>query len=329
MFTSFYSLVGVEPSLETFSLLALAYLNGGKRGTAIKSLAKLPQWDQVAQSIYKSFISEALKAGDNQKAENLFTIVRSRCHPSPEITGMILMNYGKTGRIEMGMKLYEEVVTSGMESNPVTHSAMVYLCTRSKKYFNNALTFYEQMSLLNFPMHLRVHNYMLQGCAKVADLDRAISIWNNLIEKSSIDPKLKPNEFSLSSILWALASVETGETKLSKRDFHYEMDQWDLVKIATDIYRQGTAIIPLNSHHSNAYLAVLTDNLAVEQAEHLFHNEMRDNCKRTEHSYELMFKMYDSLRNYEKTLELKVKMHSENLIVPFEGWRAMIRTAAL
>ena len=317
----------MEPSGESFSLLALAYLNGGKRGTAIKCLSKVPEWGQVAQTIYKSFISEALKSGDNEKAENLFSIVKSRCIPSPELTGMILMNYGKTGRVEMGIKLYHEIIASGMEPNPVTHSAMVYLCSKSKAHYTKATAFYDQMALFNFPMHLRVHNYMLQGCSKVADLDRAMKIWNKLID--STDPKLKPNEFSLSSILWVLASIETVETKLSKRDFHYDMDKNDLVQMATDIYRQGTAIIQPNSHLSNGYLAVLTDNLAVEKAEHLFHNETVDNCKRTEHSYELMFKMYDELRDYDKTRALKVKMDSENLIVPFEGWRAMIRTAAL
>lgn len=217
-----------------------------------------------------------------------------------------------------------------MEPNPVTHSAMIFLCTRSKRHFETAVNFFDQMSLLKFPIHLRVHNYMLQGCAKVADLDRAMTIWNGLIEKSLSDPRLKPNEFSLSSILWALASVETSESKLSKREFHYEMDQKDLVTLATDIYRLGTSIIQTNSHLANGYLAVLTDNRAIEQAENFFHNEMmQSNCKRTEHSYELMFKMYDGLRDFEKTRNLKAQMDSENLVVPFEGWRAMIRTAAL
>lgn len=229
----------------------------------------------------------------------------------------------------MGMKLYNELVASGMEPNPVTHSAVIYLCTRSKRHFETAVSFYEQMELLKFPINLRVHNYILQGCAKVADLDRAISIWNGLIEKSLTDPKLKPNEFTFSSILWALASVETPETKLSKREFHYEMDRKELLSLAGDIYRRGTEIVQTNSHLANGYLAVLTDNLAVEQAENFFHNEMVANCKRTEHSYELMFKMYDGLRDFGKTRELKSKMDSENLVVPFEGWRAMIRTAAL
>lgn len=229
----------------------------------------------------------------------------------------------------MGIKLYREIVASGMEPNPVTHSAMIYLCSRSKNYFETAIKFYDQMNLLNFPIHLRVHNYMIQGCSKAADLDRAMTIWNNLIDKSMTDPKLKPNEFSLSSILWALASVETSELKLSKREFHYEMESKDLIKLATDIYRQGTSIIKPNSHLSNGYLAVLTDNLAVEKAEDFFHNEMIGDCKRTEHSYELMFKMYDTLRDFDKTLQLKTKMDSEQVIVPFEGWRAMIRTAAL
>lgn len=227
----------------------------------------------------------------------------------------------------MGLKLYKEIVASGMEPNPVTHSAIIYLCTRSKRHFETAKSFYDQMNLLNFPIHLRVHNYMIQGCSKAADLDRAMAIWNDLIDKSMTDPKLKPNEFSLSSILWALASVETSQSKLSKRDFHYEMESKDLVKMATDIYRQGTSIIKPNSHLSNGYLAVLTDNLEVEKAEDFFHNEMIGG--RTEHSYELMFKMYDSLRDLDKTIQLKSQMESEKLVVPFEGWRAMIRTAAL
>jgi pentatricopeptide repeat protein len=227
----------------------------------------------------------------------------------------------------MGLKLYREIVSSGMEPNPVTHSAMIYLCTRSKRSFESAISFYDQMKLLNFPIHLRVHNYMIQGCSKVADLDRAITIWNNLIDKCLTDPKLKPNEFSLSSILWTFASVETLQLKLSKRDFHYELDGQNLVNLATEIYRQGTSIMKTNGHLSNGYLAVLTDNLVVEKAEDFFNNEMIE--IRTEHSYELMFKMYDSLRNFDKTNQLKIQMDSENIVVPFEGWRAMIRTAAL
>lgn len=85
----------MEPSSETLSYLALAYLNGGRRGTSIKCLSKIPQWGQVAQTIYKSFISECLKRGESERAENLYTLVRSRCLPSPELTGLMLMNYGK------------------------------------------------------------------------------------------------------------------------------------------------------------------------------------------------------------------------------------------
>ena len=83
----------------------------------------------------------------------------------------------------MGLKLYKEIVSSGMEPNPVTHSAMIYLCTRSKIYFDSAVNFYDQMKLLNFPIHLRVHNYMIQGCSKAAELERAWAIWNNLIDE--------------------------------------------------------------------------------------------------------------------------------------------------
>ena len=235
----------------------------------------------------------------------------------------------------MGLKFYEEIVASGMEPNPVTHAAMIYVCSRSKKYFDRAIKFYDQMTLLNFPIHLRVHNYMLQGCGKVSDLERAISIWNGLLEKSLHDSRLQPNEFSLSAVLWALASVETSESKISKRDFHYkfegdsENENESIVNLATEIYKQGTAIISSNSHLSNGYLAVLTDNLCINLAEDFFHNEMIGKCARTNHSYELMFKMYDTLRDMTKTRELKNKMDFEKLIVPFEGWRAMIRTAAL
>lgn len=86
-------------------MLSLSYLNGGRRGTALKVLDKLPEWDQTAQTIYKYLISEALKSGDSVKAENLYAVVLRHCTPSPEITGLMLLNYGKvsTNRI---YKLY-------------------------------------------------------------------------------------------------------------------------------------------------------------------------------------------------------------------------------
>lgn len=230
----------------------------------------------------------------------------------------------------MGMKLYKEIVESGMEPNPVTHAAMIYLCTRSKSHFEHAVGFYEQMKVLAYPIHLRVHNYMLQGCAKVSDIGRAVDIWNDLLDLSVNDKSLQPNEFTFSSILWALASAETPETKLSNREFHYDMEKSDLVQLAGDIFTRGSAIIIPNSHIFNAYLAVLTDNLSVQLAEDLFHKQMVEEGRtRTEHSYELMFKMYDELRDLPKAKELKSMMNSEKLVVPFEGWRAMIRTAAL
>lgn len=322
--------VGVEPTAECMTALALAYYNGGRRGTALKVLDKLPTWnDAVSQTIYKVQISEALRAGDGKRAENLFLKLQHKCQPSPELTGLMLMNYGKTGFIEKGVLLYEKAIANGMEPNPVTHAAMIYLYTREKRTFQRALEFYDQMKLLKFPIHLRVHNYMLQGCSKAADLNTAVSIWNELNELAKSDCRLRPNEFTLSSVLWSFASVETPETRLSKREFHYEMPVSELVSTATRIYRAGEQLIPVNSHVANSYLAVLTNNHQVEAAEAFFHSEMIDQKRRTEHSYELMFKMYDSSRDLPKTLALKEQMHKEGLVVPFEGWRAMIRTAAL
>ncbi len=240
------------------------------------------------------------------------------------------MNFGKTGLIEKGILMYENAVAAGLEPNPVTHAAMIYLCTREKRTFERALQFYDQMKLLKFPIHLRVHNYMLQGCSKTADLDTSIAIWNELNELAQSDSRLQPNEFTLCSVLWNFASVETPETQISKRNFHYEMPVPELVSTASQIYRSGEQMMPINSHVANAYLAVLTNNLQTEAAESFFHTEMvAEQKRRTEHSYELMFKMYDTQRDLPKTLALKEKMHSEGFVVPFEGWRAMIRTAAL
>lgn len=213
-----------------------------------------------------------------------------------------------------------------MEPNPVTHAAMIYLCSRKKEHFNTAIQYYDQMKLLDFPIHLRVHNYMLQGCSKVADVDRAITLWNDLISS-----KLQPNEISLSSVLWALASAEAMECKISKRAFYYNMKPEEISSIATDIFNQGknSLGIPYNSHIANGYLAVLCNNLQQAAAEAFFQNGMVDSMQRTQHSYELMFKMYDSLKQLEPAKALKLQMDTEGLVSPFEGWRALIRTAAL
>lgn len=80
--------------------LALAYYNGGKTELALQILDKLPKWNVIPQTMFKHMISTALKADRVDDAWSHFQALRHKCVPSPEITGLMMLNCGKV----QGMK---------------------------------------------------------------------------------------------------------------------------------------------------------------------------------------------------------------------------------
>ena len=236
---------------------------------------------------------------------------------------------GRFDEVEKAFLTHKQLSHQGMTPNGECLSALIYAASKRKEYFATAIEIYRQMDLLKIPIELSVYNNLLFACSKVSDLSTAIGLWQKVL--SSADTTLCPNEHTCCNFLWVLASVETMDSKISKRDFVYDMRLEDIVDAANQVYRYvQSQSIPVTPHLLSALLAVYSNSKQKELAEQLF----RDICDRyglarNPFTYELMFKLYDNVCDYDAARAVYSQCIQEGIRLPYEGWRALARAAAL
>lgn len=178
------------------------------------------------------------------------------------------------------------------------------------------------------PIDIRVYNNMLQATAKVADVATGLELWNRLLSEKS----LVPNEITVANLLWTLASVETEEDKISKRSYHYDGNPAELKQLAFNVFEaaKDELKVPINSYILNGLLAVMANHNFVQEAEEIFTKRFTSlGLAHTAATYEIILKMYDAQRSFEKTVELLEEAKTKKLVLSQEAWRAAIRTASL
>lgn len=261
-------------------------------------------------------------------AWDLFNRLREKILPSPEISATMIMSCGKNDYVEKAFKVYKELLAQGLTPNSHTHSALIYAGSKRKEFYPQIVDLFKEMQSLGMSIDIRVYNHLLVGCGKVADLQTALSLWDQLC---SGETNLFPTEVTVANMLWALASVETEVDKISLRQFHYDMNPEELKKNAEDVYDWAvSAGLPINGYVKNAFLAVMTNHVFVERAEQIFKDLVSGSNKDAlPHSYELMLKLYDSAEDYPKSQALILNAQATGIKLSFEAWRAGVRTAAL
>lgn len=287
----------------------------------------------MGQHVYYSLIRTAIRREDDKEAWRLFDQLRGRSLPRPIIASTMLNRCAYLERPELAFKTWTELCTQGMLANAPCLEALIYAASKRTDYYARALGCFRELEALGLPCSLRIYNHMLQVAAKNADLATAISIWRKLLEGS--DPAISPNEHSYASFLWSLASVETPEYRLSKnRPFVYgSIESAELIETAWQILDHAIAHgIPINGKILSAGLAIFSNNGCVESARRLWNEWFpKYNIQHSPFAYELMFKLFDTVRDWPRTAALWQDMQEQrqDKLLPYEGWRAMIRTAAL
>jgi hypothetical protein len=89
--------------------------------------------------------------------------------------------------------------------------------------------------------------------------------------------------------------------------------------------------IAQTAHTQSALLAIYSNGQKRVPAENLFWRGFATlGLPRTPYAYELMFKLYDSLEDYDSAHLVYRQMSVDQIKkLPYEGWRALIRSAAL
>ena len=270
-----------------------------------------------------------LAQDQTELAWEVFDELQGKTIPSGEVAGTMLMHLGKTDNVERAFLLHKRLIGAGMASNASCFEALIYAASKRKDYFPDAIDLFRQMVLLKMPIGIKVYNHLLQACAKVADLNTAMSLWRSVLDGT--DPAVKPSVYTCTSYLWALSAVETPDTKISNRDFVYRMPKLELVTAADEVIQyMADNAIQMSPHTASALLALYSNLRMGERAEQLFWETIpARGFERSPFAYEFMFKLYDNTRDYGGAAKVHAQALVENIKVPYEGWRALIRCAAL
>lgn len=330
--------VGVKPNDQSWEHLASGYLRIGRAEKARQLMERIGRVSEgrrgtrrladaglVGHAVVHSLIVGLLKRDRDAEAWQLFDDLRSKCLPTPAVAATMIFHCGRGDQVERALVLYKELAGQGMTANARCHSALIYAASKRREYFSHAIDLFRQMELFKMRVDLRVYNNLLYGCSKVSDLPTAMSLWRAVV--SQRDAALRPNEHTCCNYLLALASVETAGDKISKRAFHYSVSPQALKVAAQEVWEYaGAAGIAVNAHLVSAMLAVYSNHRMTREAEELFWGR---GGERTPFAYELMFKLYDSTRNYPAALRTYAQLRLDRLKLPYEGWRALARAAAL
>lgn len=264
------------------------------------------------------------KRKGEERAWELFNNLRSKTLPLPIVAATMLTRCGKRGDTERAFLVGAQLTAQGMTPNAPCSTALILAASKRKEYYKRAMELFRQMELLRLPVGLPVYNHLLYACGKVADLKTALVLWERVLTSAS----LIPNEYTCCNFLWALAAVETPSVRISKRAFVYDLEPRAILEAVAQVRaymeQQG---IPMSAHAASALLAIYSNHGRREEAAELFWGEA---CRpKTPYAYELMFKLYDNVGDYEAAAVVHRQLSVDKLTVPYEGWRALIRSAAL
>lgn len=324
------SLYGVRSNNQTTELMAMLEWKAGNFEKSRHLLISLSTITAYGQEIFYEMIKSTLRQRkDDISAWNLFDDLRSKALPAQHTTSLMLHRCGELENPEKAFLTFEQVTKQGMIPNIPCMVSLIYAASKRKEYYSKAMEIHRQMELLNMPIPLPVYNHLLYACGKVADLGTALKLWKKLT--TSEDAARQANQYTICNFLWVLASVETMHTKLSRRAFVYELDRDELDKTVMEVLKFiDERQIPRTAHLMNALLGFYSNNWKQKQAEELFWQTLpATGIARTPFTFELMFKLYDNVKNYEGACQIYNHLKEEKVSLPYEGWRALIRSAAL
>lgn len=282
---------------------------------------------------HEIYLSRSSGDAHGKRALRLYAMLKLRLAPLPTTCARIIIHLARSDFVEKAMLEYEEAVKLGMPKNAVTHSAMIYACSKRKGFYAKAFELLHQMDVNGMPVDLRVYNNILYACAKVSDLRTALIIWSTIQKRAENDDTFTPNVHTFSNILWSLASVETNQNKISLRPFIHSVTPMEIMGHAIRIlHSMQSSGVPMDERIITAYLTVAANHRFREVAERVFNVEFdKYGYKRTALAYDVMFAMYDALEDYKASVALKKRLDAEGMTrgLSLDGWRSLVRTAAL
>ena len=286
----------VKESPNSIEFEALIKARDGEFKESLTLLAPLPKVSSIGMMAFEALIKSV---EDVKVADLVYKSLLEKCVcPSPQIVNIFIRMLTKNNYPERAFKEFVDVCRRGFQPSEETFHSLIYTTSKNKDYFPEMIDALRQMNLRDFSLNLESLDHLIYSCSKVGNLAMALEIWRG-IQECSFTPSLK----SYTNLFWVLAASETKENKLSvRRKYLMSAKLEEISATAKEVMGQlrHQGLLP-DLTTMTAYLAVFCNCLDQGTAEEVFTNFPFE--KNPSH-FEMMFSLYDSLRNDKGTLDL-------------------------
>ncbi|XVE65263.1 hypothetical protein DITRI_Ditri07aG0167100 [Diplodiscus trichospermus] len=276
------------PMETIFYNVTMKSLRFGRQFELIEELAN----EMVSNEIpldnitYSTIITCAKRCNLFDKAVEWFErMYKTGLMPDEVTYSAILDVYAKLGKIEEVISLYERGVASGWKPDSIAFSVLVKMFGQAGDY-DGIRYVLQEMKSLGVQPNLVVYNTLLEAMGKAGKPGLARSLFEELLESG-----LTPNEKTLT----ALAKI-------------YGKARW--AKDALELWKEMKAKKwPMDFILYNTLLTMCADIGLVDEAEQLFADmKQSERCRPDSWSYTAMLKIYGSVGNVGKAMELFEEM---------------------
>ena len=303
-------------------VLAFIKAKEGNLKHALTLLAPLKEVSTIAMYAYEQVLE---RVKDVKIADLIFTNLAGKCVPSTRILNQVIWIYTQNDYVEKALKAHTDMCRKGFVTTGSTFKALIECASNRKETFMDMTDYFRQAVVRQEPICLSIWNNMLFGCSKLGNLDTALQVWK-AVKECGFYPGLK----MYSTMLWALASCETKQNKLSvHRDYFVNVKLQDLVQTGKELRQemQQNNIQP-NASCLTAYLALMCNARAKEEAEWTFYEELAP-MQNSPRQCEILASMYDSLKDYSGALRLLKHIDVAEIEPQYPFWRSIIRTMSM
>ena len=183
----------LSPNEFSKSILVKAYVNANDITTA---LTLESSWRKnnliVPQSVYTTIIRGLLAKKNFRRAWKVFEFIQSKgMKPDVKTYSMMLHACALDQEAEKALDLFTRMAEEGIQPTTITFNSLINACGSRADYYLEAFRIFQQMLIQGFVPQIDTFTLLLDVCANHGDLQRALDIWNELVDSINKDSKLE------------------------------------------------------------------------------------------------------------------------------------------
>ncbi|KAJ3195496.1 hypothetical protein HK101_011932 [Irineochytrium annulatum] len=211
---------GLKPDAKSYGALVKTCASRGQVRAAFRIYEAMKRNGVTPDAkVFTSLINGCVRTGDLDRAWKTFDYVRAELlDPDTVLYTLMIYACARSKDCERALDLFKEMAEKGVPASPLTFTSLIQACGSRPDYYLEALSLFDQMVAEGFVPSRKTYDALVQAASVNKDLRTAVRLWNELLDRSLLDPGLEPGMNTFRAILATLAASTKAQ------DWHAPVD---------------------------------------------------------------------------------------------------------